>query len=360
MMGVVVNHVHWPSPRGMANRTVNLNFCHTTKQFHFIKQSLKYNLSGPDPLPTKIVIYSNQRSKVDTCVENLERFLDYNNDLFDRNVLKLVGTLVREEKSAHANLFLNPDDTHRKLDILCATSGVVNVGIDSPNIRAAHRIDFPPSILDIFQERGRARRQPDAKNDNYSCNLCFSLEKFLCLFKRIHDKEEVIQKSYRQEKEDDLFQVTQLLASSSQCHYVDFEKLLYKTEGDQSSAPNCRVCPNYSENYVFPTLNRNGVKKVLFDLLVDVDHCIRSERTAHVLVDRMRKMTGINDLLFKKRARNFEKVDIMKSLFILIAFRILKLRLENGKVTIRIAKLSTSETEPACNIDSYWDQIRQR
>ena len=39
------------------------------------------------------------------------------------------------------------------IQVLCATSGVGNVGIDSPNIRSVFRLEFPPSIMDFVQEK---------------------------------------------------------------------------------------------------------------------------------------------------------------------------------------------------------------
>ena len=46
--------------------------------------------------------------------------------------------------------------------MLCATSGVRNTGIDSNEIRAVYRVDFPPSVTDVSQERRRAGRRDDA------------------------------------------------------------------------------------------------------------------------------------------------------------------------------------------------------
>jgi hypothetical protein len=39
---------------------------------------------------------------------------------------------------------------------LAATSGAANAGLDDPEVFGITRIDFPPSILDIKQEKGHA------------------------------------------------------------------------------------------------------------------------------------------------------------------------------------------------------------
>ncbi len=66
-------------------------------------------------------------------------------------------------------------------------SGVGNAGIDSPDIRAVFRLDFPPSIIDVCQEKGHAGRHPNALSEDYTYYIAFSLKSFIHLFKRIHD-----------------------------------------------------------------------------------------------------------------------------------------------------------------------------
>ena len=359
MLDMRINYVHWPSPLEMVNRNVKLNITYSTKWLHSIKQSLKSNLTGDPELPTKVIIYSNQRTKILSCADNIETFLDGDELLCDMDVIRLVGTLHRDEKTELINMFLDDSEGSNSLNILCATSGVGNAGIDSPNIRAVYRIDFPPSILDICQERGRAGRRPDATDQHYSYNLTFSLESFIHIFKRIHDKEEaVIDERYRKEQEDDLFHVAKLFSSHEVCLYVAFEQALGNPDGDQTTADPCYNCPNCSGEYIFPALNKDGVREVLFNLLVSADSPIRTMRTWETVSDAMRKFPDINEKLFQRRAKNVQRVDIMKCLFILISYKILKIEYEDGNIYIGAAKSEASLTELAYNDDNYWSGIR--
>ena len=101
----------------------------------------------------------------------------------------LVGTLMKEEKTKCIRLLINGStkNLHLKIRVLCATSGVGNAGIDCPDVRAVYRIDFPPSILDLAQEKGRAGRRPGLSSVDYHYVVCYSLETYLYLFKQILD-----------------------------------------------------------------------------------------------------------------------------------------------------------------------------
>ena len=72
------------------------------------------------------------------------------------------------------------------MNILCATSGVRNAGIDCKDVRAVYRIDFPPSIADLSQECGRAGRRDDATPDHFVYQVAICLESFLHIFRRIN------------------------------------------------------------------------------------------------------------------------------------------------------------------------------
>ena len=61
-----------------------------------------------------------------------------------------------------------------KLNILCATSGVGNAGIESSEIWAVYRVDSPPSITYyVSQERGRAGRRDDETRDTRHQTITF-------------------------------------------------------------------------------------------------------------------------------------------------------------------------------------------
>ena len=81
------------------------------------------------------------------------------------DVLTLVGTQTREQKADTIKAFILIESM--KLNILCATSGVGNAGIESSEIWAVYRVDFPPSITYVSQERGRSGCRDDKTPNDY-------------------------------------------------------------------------------------------------------------------------------------------------------------------------------------------------
>ncbi len=369
LIGVEINSVHWPSSSKMQNRTVKLNVKYTTLPISSIVKTLKSHVSSPPPFPNKVIIYSNQRTKITTCSEKIESFFDRDDDLWEHDVLTLVGTLTKDEKGFLVNTFL--DDNSTKASVLCATSGVGNAGLDSQNIKAVYRIDFPPSILDIAQERGRAGRRHNASPDVYSYNVCFSLESFLYVFKRINDPDsDVIDDEYRKEQESDLFEVAKLLASQSKCYYICFEEFLGNPKTCNSMTSPCRdcricepndtpcgYCPTCTGTAIFPILNKEGVKLVLFHIFVDSDTSIKGERKWKTVLEAMKNVPDVNKLMFDSKAKTVVRGKLMKALFVLIAFGIIKMKLEDGEIIFGAAKCTESPTELAFNKDEYWTPI---
>jgi len=356
MLGIHITHVHWPAPQYMVNRNVQFNIIYSTQWFLSITKSIEQYVTSADPLPKKVIIYSNQRTKIMTCVDRLEYFFDKDDALSDCDVLTLVGTLTKEEKAYIIKLFLSDNETN--LNVLCATSGVGNAGLDSRNIRAVYRVDFPPSILDISQERGRAGRREDATAENYSYNLCFSLEGFMHLFKRIHNQNEsIIDNAYRQEQENNLFEVARLLASTTQCYYISFERALGNPDAPFVEYAPCGHCPNCTNQRIFPMLNKDGVKIVLFQLLVDGETAITGKRTWLALLEAIRNIPNCNKVMFSSSAKSVERAKVTKAMFLLISFGILQLRLEGEEIIIGAAKSTTSVTDLALNDDTIWNNI---
>ena len=110
-----------------------------------------------------------------------------------------MGTLTAEQKAHHIKSFVNgvgSSDFHPR--ILSATSGAANAGIDSADVCGVFRVDFPPNMVDMKQEAGRAGRHPEGGNDRDFYCVMISLEGFLHLFLRIQNPNEIIHDtSYR-------------------------------------------------------------------------------------------------------------------------------------------------------------------
>ena len=73
-------------------------------------------------------------------------------------------------------------------------------------------------------------------------------------------------------------------------------------------------------------------------------------RTWETVSDAMKKIPDINEKLFQRRARNIQRGDIIKYLFVLIASKILKIEYEDGNIYIGAAKSEASFTETSGSI----------
>ena len=57
-------------------------------------------------------------------------------DINQREVIVFHGKISKVEKGRYTQFFLNPEHPNDvNINVLCTTSGVVNVGLDSPHIR---------------------------------------------------------------------------------------------------------------------------------------------------------------------------------------------------------------------------------
>ena len=189
------------------------------------------------------------------------------------DVISLVGTLTKDENAELLRLFINGSRKHPdiKLRLLCATSGVGNAGIDCPDVRAVYRIDFPPSILDLAQEKGRAGRRPGATANNFHYTVCYLLESFLYLFKRTLDpSEEYVTEDYRQTQLAELIQVAKVLITPDSCIPFSLDHLMGRPDcTDEHPVPFCGECTNcVQKKSAFEPISRDGVTEILLDLFI--------------------------------------------------------------------------------------------
>jgi hypothetical protein len=108
---------------------------------------------------------------------------------------------MQEQKFYHIQVHIRPNTDHYdelkcaseekrpfNLQILVATSDAMNVGIDSPEVSSVSRMDFPPSLLDVQQEKGCVGCRPFANSNLDWYLLCVSLESLMLLIqKHLHD-----------------------------------------------------------------------------------------------------------------------------------------------------------------------------
>ena len=256
----------------------------------------------------------------------------------------------------------NPTST-LDMRVLCATSGVGNAGIDSPDIRAVYRIDFPPSVLDFVQEKGRAGRRPGALPKDFSYHVCISLESFLFLFKRILNlSEEVNDESYRLRQVQDLIEVAKIMTSKvGTCYSCAFEILMGNPSSTDIPNIRCGNCPSCRNEKLFPPINREGVVEVIMDLFVFSS--VRY-KTLDAVIEFIRSYNDAAFKLFRKKVKKLDPLLIKKMLFVLVANSILDVAFETeiekgGDVVFLLKRVNNNALKMSLLIENYWNDITQ-
>ena len=135
---MTINSNHWPSPYEMANRNVKLNVIYGNQQIRFVTRSIKAHVTKTPPHANKVIVYSNQHTKIVNCAEKLEHMFDEDNDLCNHDVLTLVGTLTKQEKAQFINSFL--DENQSILDIASEfESNLDQPGLSTPSPAQRHQ-----------------------------------------------------------------------------------------------------------------------------------------------------------------------------------------------------------------------------
>lgn len=364
LIGVTCNDVHWPSAVEMMNRNVRIDVLYTPLWYASVKKTIGVYLSDDPILPNKVMVYSNSRQRILSLVDKLEIYLDEHEKFEDIDVLTLVGTQPREEKAATIDLFINDrTDLQLKMNILCATSGVGNAGIDCKETRAVFRIDFPPSIADLSQERGRAGRRDDASPEHFVYQVAICLESFLHIFRRInHPESRSPQESYRKHQLQELMDVASLLASSSDCYYITIENKLGNPDVlIEVEQERCGSCPNCLGTKTFPLVSKNGLKTVLFDLFISGDNQITERRTPQCVWRSIRNYPNVGILLVRSRdSRTVPPLGTIKKILLqLISARIVDIQYDSKEddVLLGLGRASLTSTDLAMNVDTFWKQV---
>lgn len=116
--------------------------------------------------------YANSRSFIDKSAEKYGEWHDKSENL-SSDYLKIVGTMKKEENFHAMKLFckssIGVSDAFNP-QVLFATSGAANCGIDNENIYSVFREEIPPSCEDMTHEEGRVGRRARASpsTDRYT------------------------------------------------------------------------------------------------------------------------------------------------------------------------------------------------
>ena len=258
MLGLKITSTHWPCAQEMKHRSIYFDAQYSTQPMIYVTKSINPFVTDSDGLGDKFIIYANPVKSIVNFAAKLGGILDKDVVLTDIDIATVICSMNREAKAETLQIFFN-NSLQGSLNflILCCTSGVGNAGINSPDIRTVYRIDFPPSIMYICQERGRAGRRPGALPETYSYKLFFSLENFLYLFKRIiNPTENVLCPDYRKHQLTYLIYVASLLASKL-CYTAEMERRLGNPDVETGLVEACGACTNCGrKNYTtqFPLI----------------------------------------------------------------------------------------------------------
>jgi hypothetical protein len=320
-------NVFWPPPSGMRHRNVIFDVLYSSRPLAVIQPRLKKMLATN--ATSKYIIYSNRRLKIETIHSKLSLWLDCN-DYQSVDLVSLVGTLTPEQKAHHIKAFVSGvvnSDFHPR--VLCATSGAANAGIDSSLVFGVFRIDFPPNLVDMKQEGGRAGRRPEGSVvDDFYCVL-ISLEGFIHLFLRIlNPNESVHDSSYRKQQLEDLLSTLRFLVLPRGCFHDYFERKFSSPHWSGPIRPDpcgdrCSFCfGNY--NTMFPRLSRQGVVSIFFALFIVGPNVILDIRRIETVINAIKAMRHCGRLIF---GTNSDKppapILVKKLLLMLIAAGIL-------------------------------------
>ena len=366
--GVSITHTHWPSAAEMIDRKVSLFVSYSSRPFSNMSKSIALMLKDDIAFEhSKFIVYSNVRSRIKDVQEGLSRFFDKDDLLFEKDIMCIHGKLSKEEKSRYTQIFLNPEvEEDKSIRVLCATSGVGNVGIDSSHIRGVYRLEFPPSIMDFVQEKGRAGRIAVPDPSSYAYNIYYSIESYVYIFERtMNPEEKYIDESYRQDILDDALEVAKMFSIRNKCYYILLEEKLGNPElTNATPSANCGFCPFCRNERIFPAISKSGTTKVIFDVFIPPaqNGLVKQQPplTLKSIVDIIRDYPNARCLITK--SKNKEKIapDIVKKmLFLLLAAEIVTLQynVEEKKAVFCLGRSSPGSSIFAINENAFWTNI---
>jgi hypothetical protein len=265
-------NVFWPQPEDMVHRHVFLEVAYTTQPMTNFQKKI-------DPIlkrchVSKFILYTNTRRAIKRETPKLAAWIDKLGHKSD--LLMIIGTLQKEQKFFHIRKFCQSNAPNAAIldvcseeahpfnpQILTATSGAANAGIDDPEVFGVCRSEFLPSLLDVRQEKGRAGRRPTVNSFTDWYMVCISLESIIILLKRLWDTS-VKEDSYFVSQDADIRAcLTLLLVLPDYCLQASLEKRMSNPFLDVGGMPqpcedSCTYCLGKYAS-MFPKLVMAGV-----------------------------------------------------------------------------------------------------
>ena len=381
------HNVFWPNADGMQHRQVFMEVQYSTQPLAVFKSKVGPLLERSTV--DKYILYSNNRTTVDRQVPKLADWIDTTGK-FKADLLKIVGSLLREQKFYHTRVFTKSNYPNKDVleecreedrpfnpQILVATSGAANAGLDDSEVHGVARLEFPPSCLDVKQEKGRAGRRPTAHPDEDWYLLCLSLETYVVLLKRLHDTTPAVKKTpYFKSQEKDMQDTLELFVLPLHCIQGFLEMTLANPYLFVPARPvpcdvACTFCTGGYKK-LFPKLDKSGVTSIVLDLFAGPNAMKVPAVLDKALVDALKAYPESNRLLFGMNSKKKpEPVLLKKMILMLLAARILTYNVDTKEssdkqqksiVTV-VASLGFLPGEPTklaiCD-DTYWSRLPQQ
>jgi hypothetical protein len=309
------------------------------------------------------------------------------NDI-DGDAIVIHGELLAHTKFYRAKQFTGSHDDGIIIPrVLIATSGCANAGIDCPDVYWVLRQDMPPSVLDLFQEMGRAGRRHIKLFGEDHYILIFSLNSFEYLYIRpMNEKDDLIPPLVMTGKEkielsrESLMEVLQLLVLDKGCKHLLMEEILgkrlpnyYSRLGDCRCA--CPTClPKSAYKHVFPAVKKSGIHTLLLEQFSQVGQMIltpplqSSKNSEKSFVEWMKKRPDIGKNIYAWDSERTPTNDELEcTLLQLIATGMLLLTTlsnDNDKTHLVYVSLAFQNNVPLCTFlfafDMRWNKQLQR
>jgi hypothetical protein len=231
------------------------------------------------------------------------------------------------------------------------------------------RLEFPPSIIDVNQEKGCAGRRfyANPKSDWYL--LLFSLESYAVLLKRLHDTPPVKKLiPYFKTQESDMQDCLSAFVLPQHCQQAWMEVKQSNPYVPSSATPfacldTCAYCLGRYKT-MFPRLICSGVQSVFLQLFFGENPMKTRPTLDKELVNAIKKFPGSNRLLFGINSnKKPEPVMVKKMILMLLAANVLRYVIERkertpGKFTMSVfgslAFVIGDASKLALNKPSYW------
>ncbi len=296
--------IFWPNAEGMYNPRVSIDVAYSSAPISKFK-ALVIPILETDR-KKKFVWYTNNLYSLEQNMKNILLEFDGNPNV-KADMVPLSGDLVKEQKMWHILVFCRDNspnlvrlesssdkDRPFNAQLLMATSGSANAGIDCQYIHGVGRGEFPPSVRDLMQELGRAGRWIGADGCWYF--VAVSLESYCSLIRRtFHSFESgtTMSQAYYDSLLDDMKDVLSTLVVPTQCIHWHAATLLQNPYNDAcpSDGKRCGDKCSFSRGEygkMYAPVSRAGLTQVLMDIFMDQRYKYPSLTVDDTLIEAIR------------------------------------------------------------------------